>query len=162
MSLRLFGLLSRDHGLRVTVGDRYTPPEAYDAVISIGSIGEDVPVWVRVMAHRLGEARVLRLEFSDVHFREHRYAAQEEHVAQAVAFARELPPGARLHVHCAAGISRSAAMAAVILAETSPRLNDSAVAAHIRAVRPTCAPNRVILALGDARMGRRLSRAFRQ
>ncbi|WP_084045542.1 hypothetical protein [Deinococcus hopiensis] len=161
MSLRLFGLLARDHGLQVTVGDRYTPPQAYDAVISIGSVGEDVPVWVRLMAHQQGPTRVLRLEFSDVHFAAHRYAAQEEHVAQAVAFARDLPPGSRLHVHCAAGKSRSAALAAVILAETSPRLGDSAVAARIRAVRPSCAPNRVILALGDARMGRRLSRAFR-
>lgn len=92
MSLRLFGLLARDHGLQVTVGDRYTPPQAYDAVISIGSVGEDVPVWVRLMAHQQGPTRVLRLEFSDVHFAAHRYAAQEEHVAQAVAFARDLPP----------------------------------------------------------------------
>ena len=76
-------------------------------------------------------------------------------IERLLAFGGELGREAHLLVHCHAGVSRSTAAAALILAERHP---DQPAAAALDAVsrrRPKAWPNLRILELGDALLGRR-------
>jgi len=59
-----------------------------------------------------------------------------------------------LLVHCYAGISRSTATAFVAACLHNPAADEGVVAAALRAASPTATPNRRIVALADAEMGR--------
>jgi hypothetical protein len=63
-------------------------------------------------------------------------------------------PAAHLLVHCCAGVSRSAAAAALILMQANPEWPASAALDMVAAIRPRAWPNLLILELGDALLGR--------
>lgn len=59
-----------------------------------------------------------------------------------------------LVVHCWAGISRSTAAAFAIACERNPDTPEAVIAQAIRAASPTAYPNRRLVALADAALGR--------
>ncbi len=83
---------------------------------------------------------------------------REEHVAALLAFGRELtaepPPEAHLLVHCHAGVSRSTASMALILAQGRAEAGPARVFGELRRIRPHAWPNLRILEMGDALLGR--------
>ena len=85
-------------------------------------------------------------------------APQPEHVAQVLAFGRDLmaepAPDAHLLVHCHAGISRSTASMALILAQALPVLPADAILTEVLRIRPQAWPNLRIIEMGDAMLGR--------
>jgi predicted protein tyrosine phosphatase len=81
----------------------------------------------------------------------------EEHVAQLLEFGREVMaagPDAHLLIHCHAGISRSTASAALLLAQASPARPADEIFAEIGRLRPRAWPNLLLLELGEAALGR--------
>jgi len=81
-----------------------------------------------------------------------------EHVATLLEFGRDLqaepPPGAHLLVHCHAGVSRSTASVALILAQALPDRPASEIIQELLRIRPQAWPNLRILEIGDAMLGR--------
>jgi predicted protein tyrosine phosphatase len=85
-----------------------------------------------------------------------RYAPSREDVERLLAFGRELgeAAGSHLLVHCHAGVSRSTAAAALILAQTHPDRPAGEVLDAVAQIRPRAWPNLRILEFGDAILGR--------
>ncbi len=83
-------------------------------------------------------------------------APQNEDVARILAFGRSLSEAeqARLLVHCHAGISRSTAAMALILAQAHPEQSADALMRRILAQREKAWPNLRMLELGDVILGR--------
>ncbi len=81
---------------------------------------------------------------------------QPEHVEQILAFGRGLmaESGAVLLVHCHAGISRSTAAMALILAQAMPDAPADAVLGMVHGIREKAWPNLRIMEMGDAMLGR--------
>jgi len=107
-----------------------------------------------------GEHAKLELRFHDVieedvpgHF-----PPREEHVAELLAFGRDLmaepPPDAHLLVHCHAGVSRSTASMALVLAQGLPGADADRVFGEVLRIRPQAWPNLRIVEMGDALLGR--------
>jgi len=73
-------------------------------------------------------------------------------------------PLSHLLVHCHAGISRSTASMATLLAEARPGMDEDAVFTHIREIRPQAWPNSRMIAMADTLLGRegRLTNALRR
>ena len=69
-----------------------------------------------------------------------------------------------LLVHCHAGISRSTASMTILLAEARPEVEEDALFAHIREIRPQAWPNSRMIQLADALLQRdgRLVQALRR
>ncbi len=106
-----------------------------------------------------GEHRRLELRFHDViEDTERTNGPQESHVAQLLGFGRDLlaepAPAAHLLVHCHAGISRSTAAMALILAQALPQRDAEAILAEVLRIREKAWPNLHIVELGDAMLGR--------
>jgi predicted protein tyrosine phosphatase len=94
---------------------------------------------------------------------------QERHMEELLDFGRGLAaadgdPLGHLLVHCHAGISRSTASMATLLAEARPDTNEDTVFAHIREIRPQAWPNSRMIAMADHLLGRggRLTAALRR
>jgi predicted protein tyrosine phosphatase len=83
---------------------------------------------------------------------------REEHVAELLALGRDLmaepPPEAHLLVHCHAGVSRSTASMALVLAQGLPDAGADRVFAEVLRIRPQAWPNLRIVEIGDALLGR--------
>ncbi len=79
------------------------------------------------------------------------------HVEQLLGFGRTLPTedDAHLLVHCHAGISRSSASMALLLAQALPDCPGDAIFSELLRIRPRIWPNLRILELGDATLDRR-------
>lgn len=79
-----------------------------------------------------------------------------EHVMQLLAFGRGLPAEADAHllVHCHAGVSRSSASMALLLAQAMPECPAPDLFREILRVRPEIWPNLRIIELGDQALGR--------
>jgi predicted protein tyrosine phosphatase len=77
-------------------------------------------------------------------------------VERLLAFGRELTdtPGSHLLIHCQAGVSRSTASAALILAQARPDRPAREVLEAVSQIRPRAWPNLRILELGDELLGR--------
>jgi predicted protein tyrosine phosphatase len=76
---------------------------------------------------------------------------EEADVEQILAFAAELQegtPNAHLLVHCHAGVSRSTAAAAILLAQRNPGREDEAFR-YVARVRPCAWPNRRMVEIAD-------------
>jgi predicted protein tyrosine phosphatase len=106
-----------------------------------------------------GEHERLELRFFDVI--EPDAAAippQAGHVEQLLAFGRDLmaepPAQAHLLVHCHAGVSRSSASMALILAQALPQRPAGDIFEEVLRIRPHVWPNLRIVELGDAVLGR--------
>jgi predicted protein tyrosine phosphatase len=85
-------------------------------------------------------------------------APRREHVAQLLNFGRDLLAAPRravhLLVHCHAGISRSTASMALILAQALPQRSGGEIMAEILRIRGKAWPNLRIIEMGDAMLGR--------
>lgn len=83
---------------------------------------------------------------------------QKEHITALLNFGRDLlaepKKDAHLLVHCHAGISRSTAAMALILAEGLPHVPADAILAQVLRIREKAWPNLRMLEMGDAMLGR--------
>jgi predicted protein tyrosine phosphatase len=80
-----------------------------------------------------------------------------EDVALLLEFGREVMaagPDSHLLIHCHAGISRSTATAALLLAQADPARPAEAIFAEITDQRPRAWPNLLLLEFGEAALGR--------
>jgi len=102
--------------------------------------------------------RRLKLRFHDVIEPRLGWIAPERwDVELLLAFGRDLVAsrGTHLLIHCHAGVSRSTASMALILAQALPDVAASRIFAEILRIRPQAWPNLRILELGDAQLNRR-------
>ncbi|MDR3531692.1 MAG: protein-tyrosine-phosphatase [Rhodopila sp.] len=124
-------------------------------VLSILDPGYPEPeAFGRFRAHRR-----LELRFHDVIEHGTAMAApQREDVACLLDFGRDLakepPEATHLLVHCHAGISRSTAAMALIIAQLVPDLPASEIMREVVRLRPPAWPNLRIIELGDALLAR--------
>jgi predicted protein tyrosine phosphatase len=77
-----------------------------------------------------------------------------KHVAELVEFALNWDRKAPLLIHCWAGISRSTAAAFISLCALNPEADERQLARVLREASVTAYPNRRLVALGDAALGR--------
>jgi len=104
-----------------------------------------------------GEHAKLELRFHDViEVASGTMPPSEADVRAVLAFGRDLEAEAasRLLVHCHAGISRSTASMALILAQARPALGAETILQGILGIREKAWPNLRILEIGDAMLGR--------
>jgi predicted protein tyrosine phosphatase len=106
-----------------------------------------------------GEHAKLELRFNDIiEDTPGELPPQPFHVEQLLEFGRTLevePRGqAHLLVHCHAGVSRSSASMALLIAQALPNRPAEAVFADVLAIRPQIWPNLRIIEMGDALLGR--------
>jgi predicted protein tyrosine phosphatase len=78
----------------------------------------------------------------------------DEHVDRLLAFVSDWNRAAPMVIHCWAGVSRSTAAAFVAACALDPDRDERDLALALRAASPTATPNRLIVALADARLGR--------
>lgn len=96
----------------------------------------------------------LRLEIDDIEAPLPGFVAPEaSHVRALIDFARAWDGERPLLIHCAAGISRSTAAALAVLCARSGEAED-ALARRLRRAAPHASPNRRLIGLADAVMGR--------
>jgi predicted protein tyrosine phosphatase len=81
-------------------------------------------------------------------------APSAEHVAQLLDFATAWDRMGPMVIHCWAGISRSTAAAFIALCALNPETPEELVARLLREASPTAYPNRLMIRLGDAALGR--------
>ncbi len=83
---------------------------------------------------------------------------------EGLAAASGSDPLGHLLVHCHAGISRSTASMATLLAEARPDADEDAIFAYIREIRPQAWPNSRMIAMADELLGRggRLTAALKR
>lgn len=106
---------------------------------------------------RFGEHAKLELRFDDIiEPTEGKIAPDAGHAESILGFGRSLlaEPAPRLLVHCHAGISRSTASMALILAQARPELPAAVILQAILGIREKAWPNLRLLELGDAMLGR--------
>ncbi len=106
-----------------------------------------------------GEHEKLELRFDDViDETPGKTAPQPEDVEALLAFGRDLAQeprqDAHLLVHCHAGISRSSAAMALLVAQTMPAEGGDEIFTELLRIRPQIWPNLRIIELGDAALGR--------
>lgn len=95
----------------------------------------------------------LTLYFHDIVEPLHGYVPPtESHVADALGFAAA--DDRPILVHCYAGVSRSTAMAFAIACAREPERDEFEIARKLRELSPTATPNRLIVSLADAALGR--------
>jgi predicted protein tyrosine phosphatase len=96
----------------------------------------------------------LTLHFHDISEPLQGYVAPcERHVAEALAFAAA--DDRPMLVHCYAGVSRSTATAYAIACAREPERDEFELAWTLRRLSPTATPNRLVVRLADAALGRR-------
>jgi predicted protein tyrosine phosphatase len=113
---------------------------------------DDPPAFAAFSPHRR-----LALRFNDIIEPEPgRLAPARADVERLLTFGRELidAPDPHLLIHCHAGVSRSTASAALILAQAWPDRPASTVLDAVSTIRPRAWPNLRILEFGDALLGR--------
>lgn len=81
-------------------------------------------------------------------------APSDSHVGQVLDFVRGWDRKAPLVIHCYAGISRSTASAFAAVCALNPHRDEVSIARQIRAASPSAYPNRLIVTLADAALGR--------
>ena len=106
-----------------------------------------------------GEHEKLEVRFHDiVNDTPGLLAPQPEHVERILALGRDLlaEPHATAHllVHCHAGISRSTASMALILAQALPGHPADTILALVHEIREKAWPNLRVIEIGDAMLGR--------
>jgi predicted protein tyrosine phosphatase len=109
---------------------------------------------------RFGEHAKLELRFHDEIEEDvpGKTPPRPDHVARLLAFGRGLtaepPPAAHLLVHCHAGVSRSTASMALILAQALPGRGGPEIMEAILRIRPQAWPNLRMIEFGDPMLGR--------
>lgn len=125
------------------------------------------PGTLAVIAACVPESRILRLQFHDLDappppadpgwlalraLGQRPVLPVESHIRAIVTFADSLFRGARLLVHCKAGISRSTAAAVIVGCRLMPR-RERDVFDHVLRIRPQALPNRRMVRLADGLLG---------
>lgn len=110
----------------------------------------DLPRWEQV------PARVLQLQFDDIQPAELLFpkqlrlgGARADHVRQIIDFAKGIPDGSRLLVHCEAGISRSTASAWIALCARFPEESPLSLLNQVLLARPEARPNPILVGHAD-------------
>lgn len=108
---------------------------------------------------RFGAHRKLELRFHDViEDGPPTMPPSDDHVAKILAFGRDLmaepPEDAHLLVHCHAGISRSTAAMALVLAQALPEEPADRILGNVLRIRPKAWPNLRIIEMGDVMLSR--------
>jgi predicted protein tyrosine phosphatase len=99
--------------------------------------------------------RHVRLHLDDISQPMAGYVAPDaQHVASLVDFARAWNGTGPMVIHCWAGISRSTAAAFITLCALNPDVPEELIARRLRKASPTAYPNRLMIRLGDAALGR--------
>ncbi|CAH2603349.1 Protein-tyrosine-phosphatase [Rhodovastum atsumiense] len=107
-----------------------------------------------------GEHRKLELRFHDVIEPDiaGTIAPEPAQVAALLGFGQDLisdpQPEAHLLVHCHAGVSRSTAAMALLLAQALPEIAPGRILQEVLRIRPQAWPNLRIIDFGDALLGR--------
>jgi predicted protein tyrosine phosphatase len=113
-----------------------------------------------------------RLILPDRHLRFHIHDISEplpgyippgrEHIDQLIEFAHQWNGQGAIVVHCWAGISRSTAAAYTTLCAINPNVSEEVIARRLRHASQTAYPNRLMVRLADAALGRqgRMMRAI--
>lgn len=102
-----------------------------------------------------GEHEKLELRFDDIiEDRAGQRGPTPDDVTAILAFGRTLAAGSNLLVHCHAGISRSTASMALIIAQALPDQPADAVLAIVHGIREKAWPNLRLIEIGDAMLGR--------
>ncbi len=100
-------------------------------------------------------AKRLHLLFNDiVEPTEGLILASPDHVDELIGFARGWDRSAPMLVHCWAGISRSTAAAYIVATDRAGPGSEETLAQALRAASPIATPNRRLIALADAALGR--------
>src|SRR5918999_232629 len=117
-------------------------------LISIGELHDELPAGYHNVSQRL------RLHFADAV--EGESAPSEDDVRRIIELAHELRPRAgKVLVHCAAGVSRSAAAALIMHACWLGAGREHEALERVLAQRPIARPNRRMVALADTLLERR-------
>lgn len=99
--------------------------------------------------------RHLRLHVHDVHAcAPERVAPAPKHVDQLLDFLGRWQRSSPLLIHCRAGIGRSTAAAFIAACVHNPNVDERKIALELRRASSLARPNRVLLELADAAMGR--------
>jgi predicted protein tyrosine phosphatase len=77
------------------------------------------------------------------------------HLEDLIAFVGAWDRAEPMLIHCFAGISRSTAAAFITACALAPARDEFEIARTLRAASPTATPNARLVALADARLGRR-------
>lgn len=102
-----------------------------------------------------GVTRRLQLSLHDILEEQHGWSApQAAHVREVLTFIEDWDRSDPLLVHCYAGISRSTATAFITACVHNPSVDEEAIALALRAASHTAWPNRRLVALADAELGR--------
>jgi predicted protein tyrosine phosphatase len=117
-----------------------------------------------------GEHKRLTLRFDDIiHPMADMKLPERGHIEALLAFGSGLAgpdgdPLRHLLVHCHAGISRSTASMAILLAESRPNADEDEIFAEIRRIRSKAWPNSRMITMADELLGRegRLLAALRR
>jgi predicted protein tyrosine phosphatase len=128
---------------------RDAPLVSADRIVSILDRDASSPLELRSIT-----APILTLRFDDVVDAVDGLAPTIVQIQTLVEFDAAAHADERLVVHCTAGISRSTAALAVLLAARHPDLEDEIFSA-IRKIRPQAWPNSLVVSLGDEVLGRR-------
>ena len=105
--------------------------------------------------HSVLEANHLKIAIDDItEVMEGFVAPSAGHIEQVLNFVRGWDRRAPLVVHCYAGISRSTASAFAAVCALNPHRDELSIARQIRAASPIASPNRLIVSLADAALGR--------
>jgi predicted protein tyrosine phosphatase len=103
----------------------------------------------------IGEGRHLRLAMNDICDAQHGLVSPcADHVDDLIAFVRSWDRQAPMLIHCWAGISRSTAAAFIALCAMDEAGDELRIAKALRGASPTAWPNRLLVTLGDAALGR--------
>jgi predicted protein tyrosine phosphatase len=106
--------------------------------------------------HPILPDRHLRLHIHDISEPMLGYIAPDAaHVARLIDFARAWGGRGPMVVHCWAGISRSTAAAFAALCAINPGVDEERIARRLREGSPTAYPNRLMIRLADAALGRK-------
>lgn len=101
--------------------------------------------------------RHLKLEMNDIAFAGtgDLVPPQEAHIRQLIDFARAWDRSRPLMIHCWMGVSRSPAAALIASLAVIPEEDDFGLATRLRQASPCATPNKLIIEIGDAVLGRR-------
>jgi predicted protein tyrosine phosphatase len=124
------------------------PLSAADRIVSILDPGAPVPTELHLV-----HVPLLVLRFDDAIRPNKPDRPTMAHIEELVAFDVQARAEDRLLVHCTAGISRSTAALAILLAARHPKCTDEIFDA-IRQLRPAAWPNLLMVTLGDELLGR--------
>jgi predicted protein tyrosine phosphatase len=101
-------------------------------------------------------ANHIRLRIHDIAEPLHGYVApNEDHITELIDFALDWGGRGPIVIHCWAGISRSTAAAYTSLCAINPDAPEELIARRLRAASPTAFPNRLMIRLADAALGRK-------